>query len=395
MNKITIIGGGSASLFLASFLDANIFEINIYEQKSVGLGRKFLVAGDGGFNLTHSEDIYSLIERYTPSPFLLDALHFFNNQKFVLWLNEIGIPTFIGTSKRVYPEKGIKPIKVLNAIHSVLEKKNTVVHFNKTFTGWNEENNPIFNNNEVVKCDYCIYALGGASWKITGSNGNWLQHFKKKGIKTINFKASNCAYKIDWETSFIDLHEGKPLKNIAISCGSKTQKGEVVITKYGIEGNAIYALGPELRAQLKAKKVAEIILDLKPMLTEEQVLSKLKKPSKNISESLKVSVKLNPLQIHLLKKKLDKTEFTDQKKLAFAIKNLTLKITGIASLDEAISTVGGIHLTEIDLNFQLHKIPNHFCIGEMLDWDAPTGGYLLQACASMGAYLANHLNNKT
>lgn len=395
MNKITIIGGGSASLFLASFLDANIFEINIYEQKSVGLGRKFLVAGDGGFNLTHSEDIYSLIERYTPSPFLLDALHFFNNQKFVLWLNEIGIPTFIGTSKRVYPEKGIKPIKVLNAIHAVLEKKNTLVHFNKTFTGWNEDNNPIFNNNEIVTSNYFIYALGGASWKITGSNGSWVKYFKNKGIRTINFEASNCAYKIDWETSFINKNEGKPLKNIAISCGSKTQKGEVVITKFGIEGNAIYALGPELRAQLKAKKVAEIILDLKPMLTEEQVLSKLVKPSKNISESLKVSVKLNSSQIHLLKTNLDKVQFTDQKKLAFAIKNLTLKITGVANLDEAISTVGGVHLSEVDADFQLHKIPNHFCIGEMLDWDAPTGGYLLQACASMGAYLANHLNSKT
>ena len=394
MNKIAIIGGGSASLFFASFLDANIYEINIYEQKAVGLGRKFLVAGDGGFNLTHSEDINSFIERYTPSAFLRDALQFFNNQRFMLWLHEIGIPTFIGTSKRVYPEKGIKPIKVLNAIHSVLEKNNTLVHFNKTFTGWNEDNDPIFNNNEVVTSDYCIFALGGASWKITGSNGSWLKHFKNKGIRTINFEASNCAYQIDWKTSFIDLNEGKPLKNIAISCGSKTQKGEVIITKYGIEGNAIYALGPELRAQLKTKKVAEIILDLKPMLTEEQVLKKLVKPSKNISESLKTSVNLNPVQINLIKTNLDKTEFTDQKKLAFAIKNLTLKITGVATLDEAISTVGGIDLTEVDANFQLYKIPNHFCIGEMLDWDAPTGGYLLQACASMGAHLANHLNSK-
>jgi uncharacterized flavoprotein (TIGR03862 family) len=394
LNNITIIGGGSASLFFASFLDAKKFNINIFEQKSAGLGRKFLVAGDGGFNLTHSENIEDLIERYTPTSFLLDALQFFNNQQFIHWLKDIGIPTFIGTSKRVYPIKGIKPIQVLNAIQSVLENKNVSFHFNKTFTGWNEKNNPVFNNDEVIESDYCIYALGGGSWKITGSNGNWLQTFKEKGISTINFEASNCAFKINWDAAFIEKNEGTPLKNIAITAKGKTQKGEVVITKIGIEGNAIYALSPEIRTQLHSKKSADIFLDLKPMLTEAQILTKLQKPSKNISNSLKNVVKLNPVQIQLIKTNLDKAEFTDLKKLAFAIKNIPLLITNAAPIDEAISTVGGIDLSEVNTNFELHKIPHHFCVGEMLDWDAPTGGYLLQACASMGAYLADHLNNK-
>ncbi len=394
MNKITIIGGGSASLFFASFLDADKFNINIYEQKSAGLGRKFLVAGDGGFNLTHSENIDNLIGRYTPTPFLLDALQFFNNQQFRDWLNDIGIPTFIGTSKRVYPEKGIKPIQVLNAIQSVLKNKNVSFHFNKTFSGWNESNNPVFNNDEVIQSDYCVYALGGGSWKITGSNGSWLKTFKDKGINTQDFEASNCAFKIDWDTSFIEKNEGTPLKNISITCSQKTQKGEVVITKQGIEGNAIYALSPEIRAQLKAKKEAIIYIDLKPMLTEEQVFEKLSKPAKNNADSLKNAIKLSAIQIQLLKTNLSKTEYMDTALLASAVKQLPIKILDTATLDEAISTVGGIDLSEINTNFELHKIPNHFCIGEMLDWDAPTGGYLLQACASMGAYLANHLNNK-
>ena len=394
MNKITIIGGGSASLFLASFLDTNIFSISIYEQKSTGLGRKFLVAGDGGFNLTHSENINLLINRYTPTYFLKNAIQGFNNQDFIDWLNKIGIPTFAGTSKRIYPEKGIKPIQVLNAIHSVLDRKNISFHYNKTFTGWNTNNNPVFNKNEIVKSDYFIYALGGGSWKVTGSNGRWLQYFKEKEIRTSDFEASNCAYKIDWNTSFIGNNEGKPLKNIAIKCGSKIQKGEVVITKYGIEGNAIYALSPEIRTQLKSKNLAEIFVDLKPMLTEKQVFDKLSKTFKNTTDNLKKSVKLNPLQIQLLKSTLSKVEFTDRKKLASSIKQLPFIVKEAAPIDEAISTVGGINLNEINSNFELYKMPNHFCIGEMLDWDAPTGGYLLQGCASMAVHLANYLNKK-
>lgn len=193
MNKITIIGGGSASLFFASFLDERLFNINIYEQKKAGLGRKFLVAGDGGFNLTHAENIDDFITKYTPTDFLEAALHFFTNQQLIDWFAKIGIPTFIGTSKRVYPERGIKPITVLNAIQSVLDRKKTTTHFNKTFTGWDNNNNPIFNNDEIVETDYCIFALGGGSWKITGSNGEWVSEFSKKGIKIADFQPSNCA----------------------------------------------------------------------------------------------------------------------------------------------------------------------------------------------------------
>lgn len=392
MNNITIIGGGSASLFFASFLDERLFNVNIYEQKKSGLGRKFLVAGDGGFNLTHSEKITNFIERYTPSPFLQNSLHFFDNQHFRNWLNEIGIPTYIGSSNRVYPTKGIKPIEVLNAIQSVLNRKNTSIHYNKTFTGWDSSNNPIFNNEEVINSNYCVFALGGASWKITGSDGNWAKAFKEKGIKTTQFEASNCAYRVNWDPQFIQTNEGSPLKNIAIKSGDKVQKGEVVITKFGLEGNAIYALSPEIRLQLRKTNEAEISLDLKPMLSEEKVKNLLLKQSTNITQNLKKHLKLSSTQIQLLKSMISKDDFMNLEKLTFAIKNLTIKIQEAAPIDEAISTFGGVSLNEVNENFELLKVPNQFCIGEMLNWDAPTGGYLLQACASMGAYLANHLN---
>lgn len=394
MNKITIIGGGSASLFFASFLDERLFNINIYEQKKAGLGRKFLVAGDGGFNLTHAENIDDFITKYTPTDFLEAALHFFTNQQLIDWFAKIGIPTFIGTSKRVYPERGIKPITVLNAIQSVLDRKKTTTHFNKTFTGWDNNNNPIFNNDEIVETDYCIFALGGGSWKITGSNGEWVSEFSKKGIKIADFQPSNCAFSINWDIPFIAKNEGFPLKNIAITCDNKTQKGEVVITKFGIEGNAIYALSPQIRSQLEVNKKAEIFLDLKPMMTEVKILSELTNRSNNITTTLKKALKLSTVQIQLLKSVVNKADFTNPYQLAKSIKQLPIIIIGAASIDEAISTFGGIDLSEVNAHFELHKIPNHFCIGEMLNWDAPTGGYLLQACASMGAYLADHLNKK-
>jgi len=394
LNKITIIGGGSASLFFASFLDERLFNINIYEQKKAGLGRKFLVAGDGGFNLTHAENIDDFITKYTPTDFLEAALHFFTNQQLIDWFAKIGIPTFIGTSKRVYPERGIKPITVLNAIQSVLDRKKTTTHFNKTFTGWDNNNNPIFNNDEIVETDYCIFALGGGSWKITGSNGEWVSEFSKKGIKIADFQPSNCAFSINWDIPFIAKNEGFPLKNIAITCDNKTQKGEVVITKFGIEGNAIYALSPQIRSQLEVNKKAEIFLDLKPMMTEVKILSELTNRSNNITTTLKKALKLSTVQIQLLKSVVNKADFTNPYQLAKSIKQLPIIIIGAASIDEAISTFGGIDLSEVNAHFELHKIPNHFCIGEMLNWDAPTGGYLLQACASMGAYLADHLNKK-
>ena len=389
--QITIIGGGPSAFLLAAFLDAEKFKITIYEKNKTA-GRKFLVAGKGGFNLSHSEPIEQLIKRYTANDFLDKVLDNFSNINFRNWLDLIGISTYIGSSKRVYPKEGIKPIEVLSKILKHLKERGVIMAYEHTFSDWDSHNNPIINN-KSIKTDYTIFSLGGASWKITGSEGNWLDTFSKKGVKTKPFQASNCGYQIDWKSNFIQEHEGTPLKNISISCGNSNQKGEAVITAFGLEGNAIYGLSPQIRAQLHTNSTATIFIDFKPSLTLENVHSKIKKSNyKNTTQILKKELKLSAAQIDLLKTDLSKESYLNTTMLTENIKKFPLKIINIAPIDEAISTVGGINLNAISENFELKKLSNQFCIGEMLDWDAPTGGYLLQACASTGVYLAKFLN---
>ena len=391
--SVSIIGGGPAALLLAAFLDPQKFNVTIYE-KNKTLGRKFLVAGKGGFNLTHSEPIAQLVERYTPSHFLQEALLDFDNHDFQKWIDTMGIPTYIGSSKRIYPEIGIKPIEVLNAILDVLRKRGVTIQYQHTWTGWDSDHNLVFNDAIEVQSDYTVFALGGGSWKVTGSDGTWLDLFKTQGIEVIPFKASNCAYGVNWNSDFIDLYEGNPLKNIAVSCGDKSQKGEVVLTHFGLEGNAIYAISPQIREELNDKQNATIFLDLKPTLSYDDLLHKIKKSTlKKTSEKLQKELKMSPAQIGLLKIYLSKETYLNSELLAQNIKKLPIEITGSALLDEAISTTGGINLNALDENFELKMMKNHYCIGEMIDLDAPTGGYLLQSCFSMGVYLARHLNS--
>lgn len=259
---VAIIGGGPSALLLATFLDTDKYDVTVYE-KNKWIGRKFLVAGQGGFNLSYAEPMEDFVKRYTPNIFLANALHHFDNTALRNWLANINIPTFIGSSNRVFPEKGTKPIEVLNKILAILNNKGIQFECNHEWIGWDANNDLIFNLNQVITADYYVYALGGSSWRVTGSTGSWRNIFSNKGIKTLPFQPANCAYKIEWPTLFIDKHEGKPLKNIAISCDHKTQKGEVVITKFGIEGNAIYALSSLIQSHLIHTKKATVYVDLK------------------------------------------------------------------------------------------------------------------------------------
>ena len=389
--QISIIGGGPSALLLAAFLDTNKFDVTIFE-KNKSLARKFLVAGKGGFNLTHSEPIETFIKRYTPTNFLDKTLLNFTNTNFRNWLRQIGIPTYVGSSKRVYPKEGIKPIEVLNAIIKLLKNKGVKIEYEHTFYGWNKEDKPIINS-KVINSHYTIFSLGGSSWKVTGSNGSWLNTFSEKGINTTKFKASNCAYQINWDTEFIKKHEGIPLKNIAINCNGVIQKGEAVITKFGIEGNAIYGLSPEIRKQLAISSKATVFIDLKTSFTRDKVLNKIMfSKYRNTTEILKKELKLSTAQIDLLKTYLSKETYLNKELLAKSIKKFPLEIIGTSAIDEAISTIGGIQIEELTENFELKKLPNQFCIGEMLDWDAPTGGYLLQSCASMGVFMSKYFN---
>jgi len=390
--SVSIIGGGPAALILAALLDCNKFKVTIYE-KNKTLGRKFLVAGKGGFNLTHSEPIGELIARYTPPHFLEKALLNFDNNDFRKWIDSIGIPTYIGSSKRVYPESGIKPITVLNAILNVLDKQGVAIEYQHTWKGWTNENDIVFNTDTTIKSDYTIFAMGGGSWKVTGSDGTWLDLFERENIPIVPFQSSNCAYRVNWPEDFIMEHEGSPLKNIAISCLNKRQKGEAVITRFGLEGNAIYALSPQIREELESHQKATVFLDMKPTLLYDDLLQKIKKSTfKKTSETLQKEIKMSSAQIGLLKKYLSKETYLNPELLAQNIKKLPIEITDTSLLNDAISTTGGIQLNAVDENFQLKIKNRNYCIGEMLDWDAPTGGYLLQACFSMGMHLARHLN---
>lgn len=395
--NIAIIGGGPASLMLACSLDANKFNISLYE-KNAALGRKFLVAGKGGFNLTHSEELPQFAKRYHPNEFIEPFLNHFSNTDFRNWLKSIGIETYIGTSKRVFPKQGIKPIEVLQHIEKQLDKNKISIFYNHVWQGWDNNELVILNNEKIekVKADIVVFALGGSSWKVTGSNGNWTNYFNEKGIVTNDFYPSNCAYHINWNTSFVKTHQGQALKNCEFTCGGVSRKGEAVITEFGIEGSGIYPLSPEIRKQLAHDKSAALKIDFKPDLSLEEVKLRLDNKGKlSIKDVLEKKINLSITQIELLKLASSKEEYNDPHYLSELIKAYSLTIIGFAPIDEAISTVGGIPLNEIKNNFELVKLPNHYCIGEMLDWDAPTGGYLLQACFSMGKFLADKLNSKS
>lgn len=383
-------------MMLADQLDNQLFDICIYEQ-NYAPARKFLVAGDGGFNLTHSEELEQFITRYTPSFFLEKSIRSFSNTDLCDWLDSIGIKTFSGTSKRIFPLQGIKPIEVLNAILKQLDNKRVQIKTQYTWQGWDTTHQMLFDYKDKmmpVTADIVVFSMGGVSWSKTGSDGKWSRFFEKEGIEIIPFQASNCAYKVEWNKLFLEQAEGKSLKNISIACNGKEKKGEIVITQFGMEGPAIYALSPQIREQLNKNGTALIYLDLKPSLKLDEIKNRLKngRGNKSVSKHIQDQLKLNAIQIALVKTILTKEEFTDTDTISYKIKHMPIYITDKAPIDDAISTVGGVSLNEIDENFQLKKLKNHYAIGEMLDWDAPTGGYLLQACFSMGASLARHLN---
>lgn len=386
------MGGGPAALMVAAFLDLSKFKVTIYE-KNKAVGRKFLVAGKGGFNLSYADTVEELINKYDKPSLLAKALKRFNNQDLRNWLYKIGINTYVGTSNRIFPERGIKPIEVLNAIVNHIKDKQVEIMLEHHWNGWTKDGSLQFDKDRIIKADIVIFAMGGASWKITGSDGSWKEVFESNNILCREFEASNCAYEIDWPKELIQKHEGAPLKNIALSMKGRSIKGELVITRFGLEGAPIYAFSPEIRTALKSEGKVEIGLDLKPQLEEEKLVEKISnKDGKKITEVLKKYLKLKTAQIDLIKSQTDRETFTDPSLLAEKIKNINLTLVGIAPIDEAISTVGGIATSELSKNFELTKMQDHYCIGEMIDYDAPTGGYLLQSCFSMGVYLANYLN---
>lgn len=392
--SIAIIGGGPAALMLACSLDSAKYRVSIYE-KNAAPGRKFLVAGKGGFNLTHSENLSQFADRYVPKAFMLPFLQTFSNSDFREWLKSIGIETYVGTSRRVFPVKGIKPIEVRKAIEARLPENQVELHCQHEWKGWKDGELLFENQGKILtlKPDLTVFALGGASWKVTGSSGSWAAFFSERGIRVNPFYPSNCAFQVSWDKDFIKTYAGSALKNSEFSCGALAQKGEAVLTEFGIEGSGIYPLSWAIREQLADEGKAVLHVDLKPDLSGEEIESRLQNKGKlSVKDVLEKKLNLAPVQRELLKIHTSKEDYTKPERLALAIKSLELTVCGLPPIDEAISTAGGIAVGELSPDLELHKLPKHYCIGEMIDWDAPTGGYLLQACFSMGYALAKHLN---
>ena len=395
--SIAIIGGGASALMLACSLDGNKYTISVFE-KNAALSRKFLVAGKGGFNLTHSEDHTQFANRYHPKEFIEPFLNHFSNADFREWLRSIGIETYVGTSKRVFPVKGIKPIEVLNAIEKELKRNNVAVHFNHTWSGWSNDELLFLRDGEItIKADIVVFAIGGASWRVTGSDGAWADHFKEKGITINPFYPSNCAYKINWDRELINQIAGQALKNCEFRCGNFIKKGEAVLTDFGIEGSGIYALSIAIRNELLSnERKANLSIDFKPGLSLAEIKNRIDNRGKlSMKDVLEKKLNLSSIQIQLIKSSSTKEEYNKPDFLAKLIKSFPLVLVDFAPVDDAISTVGGISLDEVNENLELKKLSDQYCIGEMLDWDAPTGGYLLQACFSMGKFLADYLNTRS
>lgn len=389
--KIIIIGGGAAGLVAAERLSATC-QVHVYE-KGKTIGRKFLVAGNGGFNLTNAAVDKDLYTKYTEHPTLQQALQRFDSRAMRGWLEELGIPTFVGSSGRVFPEKGIKPIQVLQKIKDRLIEKGVQFHFNHEFIGFDAAQQPLIKHQEKtisLEADAYIFALGGASWSITGSNVNWLNYFEQIKVPTKAFEASNCGLEVNWKADFKEKHAGTPLKNIQISIGSKLIKGEALITDYGLEGNAIYPIVPAVRSALKTQTVTYIALDFKPNNSHQSLLGKIK--GKRLkTKNYVYEFNLDKAQFALIKAFTTKEEYLAPERFVEAIKHLKIPVQALRPIEEAISTVGGIPLEALNTNFSLKQQANLFVIGEMLDWDAPTGGFLLQGCFSTAMLCADYL----
>ncbi|MBI3240188.1 MAG: TIGR03862 family flavoprotein [Flavobacteriia bacterium] len=375
--KILIIGGGPAGLIVASQLLDFKANITIIDHKPA-VGRKFLVAGEGGFNLTHSEPLESFIQKYD-SEVIKEWVTKFTPADFRSWLSSIGIETYIGSSGKVFPIEGTKPIQVLNAWLKHLKKapinwqlKSELIDFNDKFVRIKSKNDV-----QELPYDFLVFALGGASWKKTGSDGAWFNLFAEKKISMIPFQSGNTGLELK-ESTWRKEFEGQIIKNCRLQINELIVAGDLVITHYGIEGKPAYAVNRPLRAN----DFKGLTIDFKPQLTVDKIETTLRNAD-SVRKAFK-QLKLSDAIYSWLKEELPKEQFTDPGLLAKHVKTFGLEVIGLRPLDEAISTVGGVSMDAIDSSGELKQHENVFCCGEMLDWDAPTGGYLLQACVSSG-----------
>ena len=395
---VAVIGGGPAGLMAAETLLAGGVQVDLYDTMP-SVGRKLLLAGKGGLNITHAEPAEKFLLRYGERrKNLAPLLTAFGPGQLRAWVHDLGIETFVGTSQRVFP-KEMKAAPLLRAWLHRLRAAGMRIHVRHRWTGWTDEGALRFatpQGEQVTQAQCTVLALGGGSWARLGSDGAWVPLLAARGISIVPLVPSNCGFEIAWSAHFRERHAGQPLKAVTATLTdahgvTHRRQGEFVVTDYGVEGSLIYALSAALRNTIVAKGDAVLTLDLAPGKELARVIADVAHPrgSRSLSSHLQSRAGIAGVKAGLLREVLSANEMNDPQRVAATIKTLPLRLTAARPLDEAISTAGGVPFEALDERLMLRKLPGVFCAGEMLDWEAPTGGYLLTACFASG-HAAGH-----
>jgi uncharacterized flavoprotein (TIGR03862 family) len=368
---VAVIGAGPAGLMAAEVLSAGGAAVTVVDRMP-SAGRKLLMAGRGGLNLTHSEPFERFVARYgAAAERLRPMLEAFPPAALIDWAHGLGQETFVGSSGRVFP-KVMKASPLLRAWLARLERQGVRFRLRHAWRGFEDE---------TVAADATVLALGGASWPRLGGDGGWVKVLRERGIAVSDLKPANAGFDVAWSAGFRERFAGQPLKNISLRAGSTVVRGEAMVTAYGLEGGVVYAASAALREALPVT----VELDLRPDRSVEQLAAALGRPrgKESLSNFLRKALKLSPLEINLLREAGPLPEA-----LAARIKAVPLTLTAMQPLARAISTAGGVSFDAVDDGLMLKSVPGTYVVGEMLDWEAPTGGYLLQACFATGAFAA-------
>jgi hypothetical protein len=393
---IAIVGGGPAGLMAAEVLSEHGVAVHLYDAMP-SVGRKFLLAGKGGMNLTHAEARDAFLPRYGARRTQLEPLiEAFDADALRAWVHGLGIETFVGTSNRVFP-KDMKAAPLLRAWLHRLRDRGVQFHMRHRWRGWREDvgsKQLVFDTPDgerIVDADAVVLALGGGSWARLGSDGAWVPWLEQKGVQVAELRPSNCGFEVNWSEHFRSRFAGHPVKPVVaeyVDAGGVAQRrqGEFVISSSGVEGSLIYALSSLLREQIAADGSAVLRLDLAPGRDINQVTEAVDHPrgSRSMSSHLQSRLGLRGVKVGLLRECATAEEFADPARLAGAIKSLPVVLTATRPIDEAISSAGGVAFEALDSHLMIKTMPGVFCAGEMLDWEAPTGGYLLTACFASG-----------
>ncbi|WP_407181061.1 NAD(P)/FAD-dependent oxidoreductase [Bradyrhizobium sp. STM 3562] len=391
-NDTAVIGAGPAGLMAAEVLAQGGAGVTVFDVMP-SAGRKLLMAGRGGLNLTHSEPLPQFLTRYREArPKLEAAITTFPPERLREWSEALGQPTFVGSSGRVFPE-AFKASPLLRAWLRRLGAAGVRFAFRHRWAGWDAEGRLLFrapDGEGVVQARATVLALGGASWPRLGSDAGWVEILATKGVTIAPLKPANCGFNVDWSDLFRGRFEGQPLKGAALSFGSASVRGEAIVTRNGLEGGAIYALAADLRTAIESNGAAILQVALRPDLEQSELAKRLAAPrgKQSLSNFLRKAAQLSPVAIGLLQEAAIASGVSlsslSPEKLAALINAVPIRLTGVAPIARAISSAGGIALDELDADFMVRRLPGVFAAGEMLDWEAPTGGYLLQACFATG-----------